>query len=405
MKFAAAKGSVFLFLLYLLWYTETKGHVSLFLYGGAALITITTLIYINGRTVSLLFPPKGILFGAGYGVYSLVTGIVVAANKGVLVSSLITYFAFLFVCYCIAIICLGERDVSWLLKIIAAVCVLCAIYTLFWGYRYKNEVYVTTMGPENNPNRLGALMVFGMFAVLYRNERSFGKLLVTCVLSVLFIYVIILSGSRKALISAIALGGFWFVTFLRDTWKKCERMEQVKRLSLAAIMLGIAVAYFTNTYLETASFERFLRLFAENGTSSRWAMYVEAAEMFKKSMLFGVGFDQYRILHFLQTYSHSTYAEVLACGGILGCLIYFSPIIWTGCLVYKRLKKEKSYSAGMLFALYTVEMFLGAVNIFMYTFMHIMVWTILYVLTENEDIYCLEDRFGSGKNVKDQKVF
>lgn len=384
MKAKVSKFSVFLFLLYLLWYTEAKASVALFLYGGTALVAITTIIYTNGKSTRILMPPKGILYGVGYGVYSLVTGIVIAADRSVMASSLKTYLAFLFVCYCIVIICQGEGDISWLLKIIVAICSICMIYTLFWGYRYYNGVYVITMGPENNPNSLGALMVFGMFAVLYRNEQKTGRLLFSFATVILFGYIIILSGSRKALISATVLCMIWFVTFLKDTWKNCERAERIKRFLLVAIMLGIAFAYFNNAYLKTASFERLLRLFSGGGTNSRWGMYVEAAELFKKSMLFGIGFDQFRVLSSFHSYSHSTYAEVLACGGILGCLIYFTPIIWTGCLIYKKLKKEKNYQAGMLFALYAVEMFLGTVNIFMYTFMHMMMWSILYILTEKE---------------------
>ena len=399
MKAKVSKLSVALFLIYLLWYREAKGHVSLFLYGGTVLVAITTLIYINRKSVRVLVPPKGILYGIGYGVYSLIVGIVVAADRSVMMSALITYFAFFFVCYCITIICQGEGDIDWLLKTIVTICVVCAVYTLFWGYSFYNGIYVITMGPENNPNALGAFMTFGIFAVLYQNEQKLGKIIVSLAVIMLFVYIIILTGSRKSLFSALALCIIWFIVFLKDTWQNCSRGAQIIRFLLAATVFGFAISYFSKTYLQTASFERLLKLFSNGSASGRWEMYIEAGELFKKSKLFGIGFNQFRVLSSFQTYSHSTYAEVLACGGIFGCLIYFTPIVWTGWLVCKQLRREKTYRAGILFALYAVEMFLGAVNIFLYTFMHMMMWTIIYILTENKDNVFLKYRLGGKRNV------
>ena len=49
MRAKAAKISIFLFLLYLLWYRDAYQHVSLFLYGGTLLVVGTVLLYVNHR--------------------------------------------------------------------------------------------------------------------------------------------------------------------------------------------------------------------------------------------------------------------------------------------------------------------------------------------------------------------
>ena len=255
MKAIAAKGAVFLFFIYLVWFREASHHVSLFLYGGTLLVFITTLLYVNHRRLSCLAPPKGIMFWAGFGVYSLVIGLVVASDRGLLVSSIVTYMAFMFVCWCICIICHGENNIQWLLKCITIVCYVCAVYTLFFGKPYYNGIYVTTMGSENNPNTLGATMVFGMFAVLYCNKQKMGGLVFTFATLTLFTYVIILVGSRKALLSALVLGVIWFAAFLRDAWKNYKRRESFLRISLVVVGVCFAIAYFTNAYADTASFE------------------------------------------------------------------------------------------------------------------------------------------------------
>ena len=53
MKSVAAKGSVLFFLLYRLWYKEAFSDILLVLYGGTALIVLTTLIVAIGIQVSI----------------------------------------------------------------------------------------------------------------------------------------------------------------------------------------------------------------------------------------------------------------------------------------------------------------------------------------------------------------
>lgn len=384
MKAVAAKGSVFLFLLYILWYKEAYGDFSPALYGGAALIVITTLLYVDHKPLKAVMPPKGIIWSIGFGIYSLITGLVVASNRELLASSIETYMSLLLVCWCICIICNGENDIQWLLKCITIVCYACAVYTLLFGKPYWNGIYVTTMGPENNPNRLGILMVFGMFSVLYNKRTRVGELALTLVTVLLFFYVIILSGSRKALLSGGLLCLVWLISFVKDTQNLSNRKEKIIKYGLVVAVLAIGSIYFLKNYVNTASFERLQKLIAGGASSNRTEMYKEAVKFFKISKLFGVGFNQFRVLSSFKTYSHSTYAEVLADGGVFGCILYFYPIIKAGITLIKTLKISPSYQIGMLFALYAVEMFLGTGVIFMYGFEHLLIWSILYMTVEKE---------------------
>ena len=63
MKSVAAKGSVLFFLLYRLWYKEAFSDILLVLYGGTALIVLTTLLYVDHKPLKELLPAKGILLG------------------------------------------------------------------------------------------------------------------------------------------------------------------------------------------------------------------------------------------------------------------------------------------------------------------------------------------------------
>lgn len=379
-----SKFSIFLFLLYLLWYKEAFSNSTLFLYGGTAVVAISTLLYIHGKTYKVLSFPKGIKYAIVYGFYSLIIGGVVARDHGLLISSLVTYFAFLFVCCCICIICIGENDIKWLFKSIIVICIFCAAFTILRGYDYYNGVMVVTMGPENNPNTLGALMVFGIALMMFRNKRRIMDLVVLLFFMLVFSYVIILTGSKKSLLSAAILILIWLVVYLRDIHKNGMFIHKVITIMILCIAGCFAFYYFTVSYLETASFERMLGLFTSGSTQIRSNMYEEAYEFFKSSPIFGIGYNQFRVISSWGTYAHSTYAEVLADSGIIGSVIYFAPFVSVGITLVKKMGKLKKYEIGVLFAIYCVEVFLGTVNIYMYDFTHMLMWTILFLLSERQ---------------------
>jgi len=114
-------------------------------------------------------------------------------------------------------------------------------------------------------------------------------------------------------------------------------------------------------------------------------------------MLFGIGFNQFRARSSFGTYSHATYAEILAGGGISGCVIFFYPVIQTGLALVKKIRKNSSYQIRMLLTLFLVEMFLGTATIFVYSFGHLIIWSILYMTVENASLIGEEDYNGGRK--------
>ena len=73
-------------------------------------------------------------------------------------------------------------------------------------------------------------------------------------------------------------------------------------------------------------FSRLGQLF-EEGDGTREHMLDLAIGYFLENPLVGIGFDQFRVVSVYKAYSHSTYAEILACTGIIGTIIYFSIYI------------------------------------------------------------------------------
>ena len=128
-------------------------------------------------------------------------------------------------------------------------------------------------------------------------------------------------------------------------------------------------------------------LFTSGSTKMRSEMYEESIDFFKRSPLFGIGYDQFRVLSRYKLYSHSTYAEVMADGGIIGMLLFITPILIAGFRLFKLRKRTNTYTVWIFIALYCVEVFLGAVNIFMYDITHLLIWSLIFFYTQYGAFY------------------
>lgn len=386
MKSNLAKFSVFLFLLYLFWYKEAIAESSSFLYGGALLVIGSTMWYMNKQSYNRFGIPFGVKWHIAFGIYSLVFGFFIVEYKFYMITSLITYFAFMTVAMCICYICEGERDISWLMREVAVIAIICALYTATKGVEVYNIVMVKVMSEWNNPNTLGVMLMFGIFAVTMLNNRKFSGMLMSFPIMALLVYVIVLTGSRKSLFSAGILVIIWLAFFVKDVSASGKFGKIVFTYLIVFAVAVIAVRYFKTSYMNTASFDRVTMLFENGGMTKRGNMYAVAWRLFKQNPLFGVGYNQYRIVSGLNAYSHSTYAEVLASGGIMGTFIYFFPILAAGVSLLKNTIRRKSYVYGVILALYCTELFLGAGNIFMYDPVHIFMWTILFMFADKRNL-------------------
>lgn len=377
-----AKATVSLFFIYILWYAEAIGDAIIVLYGSACLVVISTLIMINGKTYRLAKPSMGLRIWILYAVLSLVFGFLVAKNFDILVSSLVTFLAFLCICICVNIICNTLGDIEWVLHILIFIAVLCAAYTLLFGFDYYNGIYVKTMSANNNPNTLGVMMVVGSFCTLYIVKNNIRSILCTLAMNALFLYIIIICGSKKALLAVALLLLFWGYLFIKEIFKNAKTYMKIFSIITGIIVLFAIFYYLTHYYINTVSFQRLMIASESGSTKLRTGMYEEAIKMFKASPICGQGYNQFIVLSSSGKYSHSTYAELISCGGIIGTFTFMLPIVIGGIQLIKNARREFNYKTGLIMNLFCVEIFLGAVNIYMYEFIHLIVWTIIFISIE-----------------------
>ena len=119
---------------------------------------------------------------------------------------------------------------------------------------------------------------------------------------------------------------YWFIIVAAQDFKIVRGSRRLTSVFLVVIVAGIGYAYISPFLEESVILHRFSMLL-ERGAATREGMYREAFEMFRRSPLIGVGFNNYRSLSIYGTYSHSTLGEALACTGLIGSILYFSSYL------------------------------------------------------------------------------
>ncbi|MED3998187.1 O-antigen ligase family protein [Peribacillus frigoritolerans] len=293
---------------------------------------------------------------------SFIFGMLVAVNFGYLLSSLMIFCEFLVLMFGIIYISNHDRKIDFFINLFIGYSIICAFTTVFWGVEYGQGRI--TMGLSNNPNSLGITMVLGVCCILYKH--SFKKLffsIITFSLILLLVYVCLLTGSRKAFLSIVAIFIYWFAFIVFGDIKSLRFIEKLKGIFSILLVIFFGYQFFNQFFADSILLERLTLLF-ENGSETRESMYSIAFDFFKQSPLVGIGFNNYRALSIFGTYSHSTYSEALACTGIIGSIFYFSAYIkllinYVRLIMSKKLDALLLKQAKVMLGFFGVLLFLG----------------------------------------------
>lgn len=366
-------------IVYILWFKEAIGDYPVVLYGTFMAGFICTIMNaLRNREFKISgIPGMYIVFG----FYSFFCGLFVAKNIAWFMSSMVTYFAFALTCLCIYYISSREGSINWIKENIVVSATLCAVYTLIAGVDYKTEVIVRTMSANNNPHTLGMMMILGIYAIVADKKKVEEHFWIKLIFIVLYLIVILLCGSRKSLMVACIFVAIWMINVL-----KTEREMSNKKISICLglfVTVLFGVYYVKTYYVDSASFERLLMLKDQNGAiNTREELYLEALDFWKQSPFIGIGFGQFQLFSKSRKYSHSSYAEILSCTGLIGFLIFFIPLIKMTCGMIKEIRMRKwkigKYDIVLCFAMMIAEWILGIGQIYIYNFAHMLILTFLY---------------------------
>lgn len=334
----------------------------LFILGCLTVLFLLILMYKKSTPISDGFSVETVLW-ITFAASSLFIGYFIAIDQGYLIASVMTLAQNLILIIAICYISKYDGNINFIMKLFIFLAILCAITTIFWGagYRGGNQISLTV---ATNPNSLGILLTIGIFCLL-------SQLDVTKMMNIVFVsagtliclYTIILTASRKSLLAASFLLVYWLLFSYSGALKK---ITITRRMGTTIIIVFAAISflyYITPVFNDSVMLHRLTNLF-EQGDATRTGMYSEAYEFFLSSPLFGIGYNNYRLLSVYGGYSHSTYAEALANTGFLGVILYFSAYITIAVktiriIINKHLDHHIRIQARNILGIFLVMIFLG----------------------------------------------
>jgi len=296
--------------------------------------------YINQTTI-LKYITIELFMWILFAFTSLASGFFVARNIVLMADSLFTYIQFLILIYAIVYISVQDNSINFFIDLFIIFSIICAVTIIFFGVEYKDGRI--SMGSNNNPNVVGIILAIGVCCIFYKlNIKEVFKSVFLFGIIFLLLYATILTGSRKSFLSIVLILVYWILFIAL----KEEERAKLKVLFFLTIIFIVGYSIIYNFIQDSVLIKRLDVLF-KSGSKTRTGMYIEAIEFFKQSPIVGIGFNNYRTLSVYGTYSHSTYAEALACTGIIGVFIYFIPYI-TLTIKYSVLFYNKNLNVGLI---------------------------------------------------------
>ena len=271
-------------------------------------------------------------------VVELIVAQFVSLNVSYATSSLTTFFELIIMCLCLEYVAFIDKNADFLVKLMYFDSILYVIFMITSGNTIGGRLALVNANADANVCLIGIVTGSMMIGKCKKGTRF---LVLSSMIPM--IYANLMTGSRKSLYCMIFYIGLWAVIEFRTTWKTISITKKMFILCAVAvavfyiIRIGIPFFYTSNTYL------RMTDSYVINSDQGRIALYKEAWEHFRRHPMFGIGFNQFRLYNARGLYSHSTYAEILACGGIVGAVLFFIPHIWMIYWLMKILRKEKLY--------------------------------------------------------------
>lgn len=281
-----------------------------------------------------------------YAVLSLLTAIF-AINMQTAINGIGDYLRRLVLIMMIAYICEKEGSVKFAVRVLAVTAFTCAISCLIMNVDVGKKLQLES-GASISTNDIGSIMAFGCFAVLFafglKEHKGFIKTIIKIGYIVAAVSVIFIAGSRKSILAIIILFVLIFLFCARDFFKNLSVAWLIVVTLLLIISAFLVYQYLVPMVEDTNLYVRVFGRGAErtaNSDEGRIELYQKAMKDFSNHIIFGLGFNNFAVEH-NGVYTHSTYAEPLACSGIIGFL-YLAPYVMILVKQIKLIKLNKHH--------------------------------------------------------------
>lgn len=252
-------------------------------------------------------------------------------------------------------------------KLLPVAAMLVANVILTGGLSDKGRLSIGT-----NENQIGITAAYMYLFVLYMCKKKGWNSLVYDTIAIALFVVVALSGSRTALLDIVSftVAVLMFEKYDINIFKLVWKIIRIVILLAMILFILMKVDIFYNTVgnrLETLFTFVTEGDTADSSAVTRDFMKEEAIKIFAKNPVIGVGLNNFKYVSRFETYSHTTYYELLSCLGIIGFALYYIPIFSLLLISFINWKKgkENAIVPFVLIAAFLVNDF-GTVSYFSY---------------------------------------
>lgn len=208
-----------------------------------------------------------------------------------------------------------------------------------------------SISEDTNVNSVGIVMMMGIAYLLFlfiEKEKTTNTIMINVSILLLLFYTLVLTVSKKAMIGATAIILYWLICCYRKAFRNRNVIIRII-IFISLIVLGYyAVQTFISKNADTVEYIifRFNGLLDTNdaySTKMRSNLISEGFNIFRNHPIFGIGFNNYRYYSRIASYSHCFYVESLACTGMIGFLLFMSPM----CMVFGKLMRNRKIMKSM----------------------------------------------------------
>jgi len=367
MFYKLSKATFVLFIFYIVWFQPVFSPINKApLVLGVGMIVLLLLHKLSEKGDISFFISRPLILWGIFLIYIFITGFVLADNKGLFISSIITFLQTLAMMLFIIEVSRYEKSNDFFIKTYISLSILYAITLVFWGY--EDHYGRITISELSNANIDGITMLYGIFCLLVSLDPKKNIRFILSFSSIVFLfYAIVQTASRKSFLAAAVLILLWFIFVIKKHWKISSIKNKIFLSVLMFFNLTIILFKIAPIFYDSLLFNRLTEDLGYEGDQARIIMYKVALDYFNSNPLFGIGFNQYRVL--FGGSSHSTYAEIISTTGIIGTILYFIPyfiIIYNLLKVYVNKKQTLVAGQAMLYLILVGVMFALAAGVILF---------------------------------------
>ena len=330
-------------------------------------------------------------------VVTLISGIIECQSLSCHLSEWFGSFVYFLLIPSIMYIADTKKGIHNITSFYALFSIVCAVTLIIRPVMYRETIYYDSMryslSTNLNVNMLGLFFTFGCWCILFLIGHKPKLKIIGYLCIAVLAYATIMTGSRKNLISLLMVLGLWFIM----VWIPSNRHNFLVCIIGILILAGLGVYIYLNYYVGSSMSLRMADMLdgTDNSNKTRLNMMLQCVELFKQQPLFGWGFKGYSYYYYGNSagYSHSTYAEVIACTGALGTGIYIFMYIYSVIRVIRMIRYAKLLknpelvnTLKMALIIWVIILFLSVSMIFFYELMCFIIWGYLFSIIRYAEI-------------------